>query len=125
MGYFNSYYIINVLLVLIYPIHKYLNLNTTLLFSKDSFGFTHENSVIYTMLTILCLNYIRSYSFPQFVSEALVLLKVMTFCFYTFVEWKYAGYYALLCAISWVFVSYPKFKGAHKMIEIKSEKELE
>lgn len=70
MGYFNTYYIVNVLLILLYPAHKYLNLNTQMLFKKDSFGFTYENSIIYTMLTILCLNYVRSYSFPQFVSEA-------------------------------------------------------
>ena len=68
MGYFNSYYIINTLLILVYPIHKYLNLNTFLLSRKDGFGFTYESSIIYTMLIILCLNYIRSYSFPQFVS---------------------------------------------------------
>lgn len=69
MGYLNSYYIGNVLLVLIYPIHKMLNLNSSILSREDTFGFTYENSILYTTLTLLALNYIRSYSMPQFVSE--------------------------------------------------------
>ena len=41
MGYFNAYYILNTLLVLVYPLHKLLNLNTYFLFKVDGFGFTY------------------------------------------------------------------------------------
>ena len=49
----------------------------------------------------------------------------MIFCFYTFLDWKYAGYYAALCCLCWFFVSYPKFRGKHNLIEIRSEEEFE
>ncbi len=70
MGYLNSYYIGNLIILLIYPVHKLIKLNTSLLESTDNFGFTYENSIIYTMLVLLTIHYIRSYSLPQFISES-------------------------------------------------------
>lgn len=69
MGYLNSYYVGNILLVLIYPIHKLFSLDQSFLQKQDTFGFTYENSILYTTLTLLSLNYIRSYSMPQFVAD--------------------------------------------------------
>lgn len=80
MGYFNSFYIGNTLLVLVYPIHRLLyNINSMSLYKKDTFGFTYENSIIYMMLTLLTLNYIRSYSMPQFITDTVTDL-VMLVC---------------------------------------------
>lgn len=131
MGYLNTYYVANILLILLYPIHKFLNLNSNILNRQDSFGFTYENSIIYTMLTLLSLNYIRSYSLPQFISEAvpypptqLVLLKIMVFCFYTFINFNYAIIYVCVCLVVWVFVSYPKYTGPNKFVRIKSIEEF-
>lgn len=76
MGYFNSFYIGNALLVLVYPVHRLLyNINSSSLYKKDTFGFTYENSIIYMMLTLLTLNYIRSYSMPQFVTDTVAVSR--------------------------------------------------
>jgi len=125
MGYINSYYIGNVLLVLLYPLHKIFSLDGSLLYKQDTFGFTYENSILYTTLTLLALNYIRSYSMPQFVSETvslsliqLLLLKIMIFCFYTFVGINYAIVYVAVCVVSWLLLSYPKYTGPSNFLRI-------
>lgn len=132
MGYINSYYVGNVLMVLLYPLHKLISLENSVLYKQDTFGFTYENSIMYTTITLLALNYIRSYSMPQFVSDAvskplsqLLLLKIMVFCFYTFVSIRYAMVYVGLCVAGWLLLSYPKYTGPSNFVRITSLEQFE
>jgi hypothetical protein len=78
---FSLYFFINVSLVLAYP---YLRLMTSAgdrpLKHYDSFGFTYENSIIYTGLALAMIAYTRSTSNSQFFIDALTVGKIGVTC---------------------------------------------
>jgi hypothetical protein len=78
---FSLYFIINTALVLAYP---YLRIMTSAgdrtLKVEDSFGFTFENSIIYTGLALAMIAYTRSTCNSQFFIDAMTVGKICVTC---------------------------------------------
>jgi hypothetical protein len=64
LSFFTSWYVIvNSLLVLSYPIMRlFTSVGNRSLRNLDSFGFTYENSIIYSGLAFILVYYLRSAS---------------------------------------------------------------
>lgn len=84
---FSTYFIINALLLLAYP---YLRLMTSAgersLQHADQFGFTYENSIIYTVLALALIAYSRSTSNSQFFIDAMTVGKIGVACLLFFAK---------------------------------------
>lgn len=117
----STYFIINALLVLAYP---YLRLMTKAgdrsLQHQDSFGFTYENSIIYTALAMALIAYSRSTSNSQFFIDAITVGKVGVACLLFMAKIDYCLYYTIICIICWLVIPYPRYRAPNKFINIKS-----
>lgn len=121
----STYFIINTLLVLAYP---YLRLMTSAgqrsLKHEDNFGFTYENSIIYTALALALIAYSRSTSNSQFFIDAMTVGKVGVACLLFFAKFQYCIYYVVICVLSWLVVPYPRFRGPNKFTSIQSQQQF-
>ena len=109
---FSLYFITNSLLVLAYP---YLRIMTSAgdrsLKHEDKFGFTYENSIIYTALALALIAYSRSTSNSQFFIDAMTVGKVGVGCLLFMAKFDYCIYYVVICIICWLTIPYPRFRG--------------
>jgi hypothetical protein len=84
---FSTYFITNAILVLAYP---YLRLATSAgersLQHHDQWGFTYENSIIYTALALALIAYSRSTSNQQFLIDAMTVGKIGVACLLFFAK---------------------------------------
>ena len=118
----STYFLINTALVLLYP---YLRLMTSAgkrsLKHEDTFGFTYENSIIYTVLAMGTIAYARSTSNSQFFIDAITVGKIGVACLLFFAQFYFCIIYIVVCVLTWLVVPYPKYRAPHKFIAVTSE----
>lgn len=120
------YFFVNVFLVIAYPLLRlYTVAGERSLKHEDSFGFTYENSIIYTVLAIVCISYIRSTSNSQFLLDSLTVGKVGVACLLFMAKFDYCLYYILICLIAWIVVPYPRYRGPNKFKKVGSLEQYE
>lgn len=119
--YLSSYFITNLLLLLTYPV---LRIFTTAgkknLKHQDYFGFTYENSIIYTVLIMAIMGYVRATSLRGFMVEFFSIGKVGVAALLVFAKFRFSIVYSVVCVILWVIVPYPRYSAPNKFIRIKS-----
>lgn len=122
----SPYFITNYILILVYPIFSIAtNKDSRSLKVQDNFGFTYENSVIYTVLALAMMAYTRSTSNEQFFIDTLVACKIGVACLLLLVDIYYGIWYTLVCFLAWVVVPYPRLQSPNKFIKIRDEKHFE
>ena len=123
---FSTYFFSNVALVIAYPLLRlYTVAGNRSLKHYDSFGFTYENSIIYTVLALATISYIRSTSNIQFFLDSLTVGKVGVACLLFMAKFNYCLYYIGICLVAWLVVPYPRFKASHSFHMVKSEQEFD
>jgi hypothetical protein len=119
--YTSTYFITNVFMILIYPI---LRLFTTAgrrdLKHEDTFGFTYENSIIYTVLVMALIAYARSTSLRGFMVDFFAVGKVGVTSLLFFAKYQFSAIYILACFVLWIIIPYPKYIAPNKFIRITS-----
>lgn len=119
--YFSTYFIANTLLVVSYPLLRlYTEAGERDLRHKDNFGFTYENSILYTVIALACMAYLRSSSTSQFVTDFFTVGKIGVICLLFFAKLAYSIYYILACLLFWLVLPYPKYQASNKFIQIKT-----
>ena len=119
--YFTPYFIINLLLLVAYPMLRiFTAAGRKNLKHQDYFGFSYENSIIYTVLILAIMGYVRSTSTRGFLVEVLTVGKVGVAALLVFAKFKYSIIYSIICIVAWLVVPYPHFSAPNKFIRIKS-----
>lgn len=65
--------------------------------------------------------YSRSTSNSQFFIDIMTVGKIGVICLLFFAKFDYCIYYSIICVLCWLVLPYPRFRGANKFIQIKSE----
>lgn len=117
----SMYFLVNAVLVLAYPILRMLTpAGSRSLKHYDAFGFTYENSIIYTVLALALIAYIRSTSNSQFLLDSLIVGKIGVACLLFMAKFNYCIYYVLICLLVWVVVPYPRYYGKNRFRRVGS-----
>ena len=127
VAFFTSwYFLVNATLVFSYPLLRlFTSVGTRNLRNLDSFGFTYENSIIYAGLSFVTMYYLRSSSLREFFLDCLSIGKICVTSLLFFAKIKLCFLYLGLCVVSWMMLSYPKFRGKNKFIKIESEEHFD
>lgn len=122
LSFFTSWYvIINSLLILSYPFMRlFTSVGNRDLRKLDSFGFTYENSIIYSGLAFILVYYLRSASLREFLLDCLTIGRIMVVSLLFFAKFKLSIYYSLICLLFWIIIPYPRYNGPNKFIKIES-----
>lgn len=124
--YLTPYFITNVLLLLAYPILRlYTTAGKKNLKHQDYFGFSYENSIIYTVLILAIMGYVRSTSTRGFIVDVLTVGKVGVAALLVFAKFRFAIVYSIICIVVWLIVPYPRFSAPNKFIRIKSVEQFD
>lgn len=126
-AFFTSWYFLaNAGLILLYPILRmFTSVGLRDLRHLDSFGFTYENSIIYTGLAFIGMYYLRSSSLREFLLDCLAIGKIVVSCLLFFAKFRFCIYYVLLCFVSWLLIPYPRCNAPNKFIKIESEEQFD
>jgi len=118
----HPYYILNYLLGLIYPLIKYIGMNTPHLQTKDSFGFSREYSVITGIITLIVIRFLRYFTnVKKFVNETIFYIKIGNALALFFIDVRLTCWYIFVCAIVWIIVKVPEYKGPSRIFYIASK----
>ena len=118
----SAYFAVNLTLVLCYPLLRlFTAVGERSLRNRDSFGFTYENSIMYAGLTFVALYYVRSSSLREFIVNSLSIGKICVASLLFFARFRLCFAYIALCLLTWLLLSYPKYRGRHKFIRVDSE----
>lgn len=122
LSFFTSWYVIvNYLLILSYPFMRlFTSVGNRDLRKLDSFGFTYENSIIYSGLAFILVYYLRSASLREFLLDCLTIGRIMVVSLLFFAKFKLSIYYSLICLLFWIIIPYPRYNGPNKFIKIES-----
>jgi hypothetical protein len=122
-AFFSSwYFLVNATLVFSYPLLRlFTSIGQRDLRNRDTWGFTYENSIIYAGLSFIAMYYIRSASLREFFLDCLTIGKICVASLLFFAKFKFSLFYTAFCLLSWVALSYPKYRGKNKFIKIESE----
>ncbi|CAD8212287.1 unnamed protein product [Paramecium octaurelia] len=113
------YYILNFLLISIYPISRIFRLfNFFILDLSDELDTTRENSIFYTIMALAVIKYLRSYSTIQFLSSLFLTIKIALITSYLFVDAKISLLYGGACLAIFVLCSEPKFNEIQEFEEL-------
>lgn len=116
------YFIVNATLVFAYPLMRlFTPVGDRSLRNVDSFGFTYENSIIYGGLSFVVMYYLRSSSLREFLIDCLSIGKIVVTSLLFFAKYQLCFIYIGICCLSWIFLSYPKYRAKNKFIRIESE----
>ena len=117
----STYFFSNIALVIAYPILRlYTQAGNRSLKHEDAYGFTYENSIIYTVLGLAAISYVRSTSNSQFFLDSLTVGKVGVACLLFMAKFNYCLYYIGICIFAWMVVPYPRYNGANSFIKVKT-----
>jgi len=120
------YYILNILLVSIYPLTRVFRIfNFYVLDLPDELGTTRENSIFYTIIAFTVVKYFRSYSTIQFLTSIFYTVKMALVATYVFVDFRISMLYGAACLFIWLICSEPKFNGKTQMIEVETMQQFE
>ncbi len=115
----SSYVIVNTLLLLSYPFMRiFTSVGNRDLRNLDSFGFTYENSIIYSGLVFVGIYYLRSASLRSFLLDSLSIGKIIIVSLLFFAKIYYCLYYIIICAATWLVIPYPRYNAPNKFIKI-------
>jgi hypothetical protein len=124
--YLSSYFLINILLLLAYPILRlYTSAGKRDLKRQDYFGFSYENSIIYTALILAVMGYSRSTSTRGFISDLFSVGKVGVTALLVFAKVKFAIIYAVVCLVLWMVVPYPKYVAQNRFVRVRSVEQFD
>jgi hypothetical protein len=124
--YFSSYFLVNVSLLLVYPLLRlYTSAGKRDLKRQDYFGFSYENSIIYTALILAVMGYSRSTSIRGFLSDFFSVGKVGVTALLVFAKVKFAIIYVAVCLILWMVVPYPRYSAPNRFVKIKSVEQFD
>lgn len=119
--YINSFYIFNILLCLVYPIIRNYG-QTFMLDLSDSWGFRRETQIITSIVIILILRYVKSYSiFRKYLHEVFFYSKCGISFMTLFIDYKLCCWYIFSCLIVWILFKPPHYKGASNLQYIPNE----
>jgi thiol-disulfide isomerase/thioredoxin len=122
----SSYYILNFLLLLTYPLSRLFFLrNLSRSITDDPFtGFNREAQIFLLLAVVIFARLKRASTWDEYLSI------VFTFSHYAFmflfylISFKYAAYYALFGFIFWISLKQPRYSGKSKIIKLKNEEEF-
>ena len=98
MWFLNLYYISNALLCLIYPLVRYIGLQTRNPDLIESTGFRLETQILCGISTILFLRYSRYYSsLKKYVNEMFFYIKLCTLFILGLINIKVLCWYTVAC----------------------------
>lgn len=122
LSFFTSWYVIvNSLLIISYPFMRiFTSVGNRDLRNLDSFGFTYENSIIYSGLVFILVYYLRSASLREFLLDCLTIGRIMVVSLLFFAKIKLCMYYSIICLVFWIILPYPRYNGPNKFIKIES-----
>ena len=124
--YLSSYFLVNILLLLVYPfLRLYTSAGKRDLKRQDYFGFSYENSIIYTALILAVMGYSRSTSTRGFISDLFSVGKVGVTALLVFAKVKFAIIYAVVCLVLWMVVPYPRYIAPNRFTKIKSVEQFD
>lgn len=124
--YLSSYFITNTLLIFAYPILRlYTSAGKKNLKLHDSFGFTYENSIIYTVLILAIMGYLKSTSLRGFLVDVFSVGKVGVIALLVFAKFRFAVIYTIVALVMWMIVPYPRYEAENKFIKIKSVEQFD
>ena len=119
--YFSQYFVINTLLILAYPmLRMFTSAGNKNLKHQDYFGFSYENSIIYTVLILAVMGYTRATSTRGFLVDFFSVGKVGVAALLVFAKFRFAIIYSVVCVILWMIVPYPRYSAPNKFIRIRT-----
>ena len=119
--YSSSYFIINSAMILSYPLLRlFTSAGGRDLKHEDIFGFTYENSIIYTVLIMILMGYVKSTSLKGFFVDLFSVGKVGVASLLFFAKFQFSIIYVILCIVFWTAIPYPKYDAPNKFIRIRS-----
>lgn len=104
--YLQTYYIVNFLVLLIYPIHRIAGLSSPTLYSVDWTGFGREKTIISTFLLFVLLRYKKYCSVQHFVVTFLFYAKICSLCLYYLLNTNFFLGYGILIIRKFFFTSF-------------------
>lgn len=119
--YINSFHLFNILLCLVYPIIR--NYGQTLMLNvTDTWGFKRETQIITSIIIILILRYVKSYSsFKKYIHEVFFYFKCGIIILTLFIDYKLCCWYVFSCLIVWVLFKPPQYTGPSNVQYIPNE----
>ena len=84
----------------------------------DTFGFTYENSIIYSGLVFIIVYYLRSASLREFLMDSLTIGKIIVISLLFFARFKLCLVYCAICFATWIVIPYPRCNTPNKFIKI-------
>lgn len=125
----DSYYIANTALLLLYPAIKYsLNLTPKALYAPDDwlnfFGGDREAQVLVTALMILVVRYVRSANWEIFLEQFFLYTKVSFLILLGLSSIIAMSWYIVAVVMVWICFKQPAYTGQHKFVEIEGISEF-
>jgi hypothetical protein len=125
--FFTSWYVIvNTLIIVSYPFLRiFTSVGSRNLRHLDSFGFTYENSIIYSGLAFIGVYYLRSTSLRSFLLDCLSIGKIIVISLLFFAKIHLCLYYSIVCFVTWLIIPYPRYNAPNKFIKIESAQQFD
>ena len=123
LSYFcHPHYILNFLIVLVYPILRNFGLKTQVLKSEDSWGFQREYSILTGVSTMIILRFLRYFTnFKKIVTDVFFYLKLGNALCLFFADIRLTCWYLFACLVIWILFRPPFYAGPSNFIYISSE----
>lgn len=101
--YFKPYYIINTLLLLAYPAIRIYTSRLYFLKEEDTWGYTRENGIMFTSLTLMFIRYKKSATIDHFLNSLFSIGKLCIAILLLLINIRYSLYYLLACLSNKLF----------------------
>jgi hypothetical protein len=95
--FFKPYYIFNILLILVYPSLRLIYHVAPRLQQLDTMGYSKENGIIFTSIALLYVQWRKSTTTDQFLSNILFVGKLTSAILLLFANLRIAMFYLLAC----------------------------
>eukprot|EP00357_Protocruzia_adherens_P007856 CAMPEP_0115017504 /NCGR_PEP_ID=MMETSP0216-20121206/28170_1 /TAXON_ID=223996 /ORGANISM="Protocruzia adherens, Strain Boccale" /LENGTH=261 /DNA_ID=CAMNT_0002388361 /DNA_START=1157 /DNA_END=1942 /DNA_ORIENTATION=+ len=125
MRFLSLYYIVNTLIILIYPIARVRLDQKATLYIEDFYGGNRESQVLFTLVILIFSRLIREPSMEAMISKSFLFLKIGFVALFYMIKTRYAVFYAVICFLSWLFIPQPRYQGPTKMITIPNVEAFE
>jgi len=123
--YLKPYYILNTLLILAYPAVRIYTRRLHFLKEEDTWGYTRENGILFTSLTLMFIRYKKSATLDHFLNSLFSIGKLCIAILMLLINIRYCLYYLLACLITFLFFRQPKFRGPSKMFTINNQEQFD
>lgn len=127
LNFFTSWYVmLNSLMILSYPFLRiFTDVGQRDIRHLDSFGFTYENSIIYSGLAFIGMYYLRSASLRSFLIDCLTIGRVVVISLLFFAKFKLCLVYLGIWFVCWLVIPYPRYIAPNKFIKIESVEQFD